>query len=336
MSKLEELFNAAHTEELEKTKITSKPSLKNDPRLIHFKPGNTFRFRLLLTPGDERKSPFINKNTHVFYDKEGSNRLNYVVCSTSEYMAGRNGYNQCQTCGQLNKWWDEGQKGSQTSKELYSTFRRQFNGFVLVYVINDPLNEENNGTVKIMRYGANIRKYLKAKIHGINDKDDSVIEGADSIGIEAFKLKGGRDLIITVGEKPVIENGKKKVYPEYTCEFASKTSDISLTEKQSEKCAKELRFDEDFYEVSTKEERDAFYKEFVLREDVSSEVDTTTKTSTITDTQEPMPDNVQDVKPEDVKPEEVNDIIKEDIKLDESDLDGIDDIEDLLKDLDDI
>ena len=333
MSKLEDLFNAAHTEEIEKTKITNKPSLKNDPRMIHFKPGNTFRFRLLLTPGDTRTQPFINKNTHVFYDKEGSNRLNYVVCSTSEYMAGRNGYNQCQTCGQLNNWYDEGfNKGSQSSKELYRTFRRQFNGFVLVYVINDPLNEENNGTVKIMRYGVNIRKYLKAKIHGVNDKDNSVIEGADAIGIEAFKLKGGRDLIITVSEKEVFEDNKKKVYPEYTCEFASKTSDIPLTEKQAEKDAKELRFDEDFYEVSTQEERDAFYKEFVLREDVNSEV--------VPKVEEPKPkevveDNVQE-EVNDVKVEDVDKILKEEVKVDDDVLEGVDDIDDLLKDLDDI
>lgn len=335
MSKLEELFAKAHEEEIEKTKVTSKPSLKNDPRMIHFKPGNTFRFRLLFTPGDERTQPYINKYTHVFYDKNATNRLNYIVCPTSEYMDGRNGFSKCPVCDQTNKWYKEGEKGSQSSSELYGIFKRQFNGFVLAYVINDPINEENNGTVRIMRYGVNIRKYLKAKIHGVNDKDNSIIEGADAIGLEAFKLKNGRDLIITVTEKEVMDKGKKKVYPEYTCEFASKTSDIDLTEKQAEKAADELRFDEDFYETSTIEQREEFYKEFVLMEDVKSEVEETKEVSDTPDTPDTS-DNVKEVKLEDTEKILNTEINESSSSEPETEDDGLDDIDDLLKDLEDI
>jgi len=327
MGKLEDLFNRAQKAELEQAENASKrkTSLKNDPRLIHFKAGNTYRFRLLFAEGKERVKPLVHKYTHNYFVK-GADKVGYVVCPTSEYISHKFGFNECPVCQQLNNWWEEG-KTSPSSKELYSTFRRQFNGFVPVFVINDPTNEDNNGTVKIMRYGVNIRKYLKAKIHGINDKDDSVIEGADTIGIEAFKLKQGRDLLITVTEKQVEENGQKKVYPEYACEFATKLTDITLTEKQVNKESEFLGFDTDFYETSTPEEVQNFCKDFVLREDVESAVpasnDEVVPKPKEKELEDDIPYDNETLEPTEPKEEAGDDL-------------GDDEIDDLLKDLEDI
>ena len=334
MNKLEQLFQQAQAQEVENTKISSSyTKLSEDPRLIHFKPGNTYKFRLLFVPGEERTVPFINKYTHTYFD-EATKQVSYVVCPTSEYMADRRGFKQCPTCEQTSKWYKEGESGSSTSRELYGTFRRQFNGFALVYVINDPVCEENNGTVRIMRYGININKYLKAKIFGIDAKENKVIEGAEPIGIEAFKLQQGRNLIITVTENPVIENGKKKVYPKYDCEFSPKLTDVKITEKEVEEQSKVLRFDEDFYTTSTPEERELFFKQFVLKEDVNSTVNQPTEPPRSVVPQEAIVTETTSTETITESPVSVTENTDSDSGLDLGDLEDIDDIDNLLESID--
>lgn len=340
MNKLEKLFKQAQSQEIENTQKTSSTfvRLSEDPRLIHFKPGNTYKFRLLFTEGPERKTPFINKFAHNFYDP-GTKQLNWVVCPTSEYMSDRQGFRECPICDQTSKWYKEGENGSKTSSDLYKNFKRQFNGFVPVFVVNDPTNPDNNGTVKIMRYGILIKRFFKSKIFGINDKDNAVIEGADPIGIEAFKLEQGRDLIVTVTEKTVDFNGKKTVFPEYACEFSPRLSDVKITEKKAEQDVKDLKFDEDFYVKSTMEQRVNFFKEFVLKEDVLADnitdvsgSDELPKVELPTMSQSEPDDNVRDVTIQEADEvvfepnkgkEQSNDILTED-----------DDIDDLLASID--
>jgi hypothetical protein len=69
--------------------------------------------------------------------------------------------------------------GTEEERQKADTIRRAENWLVNVYVINDPSTPENNGTVKIMRFGKQLHKII---MDSIQDDDES------SVGFRAFDL----------------------------------------------------------------------------------------------------------------------------------------------------
>jgi hypothetical protein len=55
-----------------------------------------------------------------------------------------------------------------------ANIRRKENWYVNVYIVSDPVNPENNGTVKVLRYGKQLNKIIESAING----DDSVEFGS--------------------------------------------------------------------------------------------------------------------------------------------------------------
>jgi len=97
--------------------------------------------------------------------------------------------------------------GSEDEQErAKANLRRKENWFVNVLVVNDPKNPDNNGTVKVLRYGKQINTVIEAAISG----DD-----AQEFGAKIFDLSpAGCNLRIKaelVSDKP----GAPK-YPKYT------------------------------------------------------------------------------------------------------------------------
>lgn len=263
---LEALFNQAKQEEVANATEKSPGYVKwdEDTRFIKFKAGNTYQFRLLYSVDDptKRNKPFIAKYTHSHWDEDADfDKLKIVTCPTSEYILYNKGFTKCPICKATRKFYKDKENGSESAEELYSQYRRKFHGYAMVYVINDPTNEENNGTIKLIHYGVTIQKWLKLQIFGINEKGELVDD--DCIGADAFKLDKGYNLKITVG--------KKGEYNSYTCEFARKPSKIDITQDDIAQANIDLKFDEEYCTRSTDEELDEFYKKYVLAQDVEKQ-----------------------------------------------------------------
>lgn len=69
--------------------------------------------------------------------------------------------------------------GTEEEKRKADTIRRSENWLVNVYVISDPTNPDNNGTVKIMRFGKQLHKII---MDCLQDTDEA------SVGARAFDL----------------------------------------------------------------------------------------------------------------------------------------------------
>lgn len=103
------------------------------------------------------------------------------------------------------------------------SLKRKENWMVNVYVVNDPKNPENNGSIKVLRYGRQLNKIIESAISG----DDAVEYGAKIFDLS----ENGCNLRIKaelVSDKP----GAPK-YPTYTAsKFLSPSAIDGITEEK--------------------------------------------------------------------------------------------------------
>ena len=241
-------------------------SLNDDTRFVKWVAGKTYRMRMLCMPGPERKCALIHKSTHVYYDPDTKD-YQWVTCPTSEYVDDINGYKICPICVE-NKELYKNYKTSPSCKEMYDKMKRQFHCFAPVYVISDPVNPVNNGTVKLIKYGVGMRKYFNKEIYNYDedawkksDEEKAKEEAANAdkdeiVGFGAFDTANGFDLIVSVSVK-------SDDYKEYTCKFSRTASAIPISAEELEKQFNELNFDKEFYTVSTKTEILKLYNRFM-------------------------------------------------------------------------
>ena len=135
--------------------------------ILKFKVGNTYVLRLL---------PNINTPQNTFYHfyTHGWNSF-----TTGQYVSTLS----LQTIGQSDPISKERYRllknGTPEEKAKAETVKWQEQLYVNVYVVDDPVNPENYGTVKIFRYGKMLDKMIKSAIEG----DDS-----DEFGARVFDL----------------------------------------------------------------------------------------------------------------------------------------------------
>lgn len=279
VSQLRTMFNNIKKQKEVKLKEKSTVSLKDDDRFITFSPGNTYEFRMIFwIPSDStRTRPYINNVIHTYYN-EDTKSFGLVTCPCSEHLDNVPlGYKNCPICQMLPDWYSEG-KTSATSKELYNTFRRQQNFFMPVYIVSDTENPDNNGKVKIFRYGTTLNKYIHKKVFGM-DLDTKEI-ATNSIGFDVFELQNGYNFIISVGSKvEKLSNGRTKTYNDYTggLEFSRDKTDIGKTLDELEPELKLLRFEEDFFKPKDEKKLMEFYKKYILKDDVVNTPEISTK-----------------------------------------------------------
>jgi len=135
--------------------------------IMQTKVGNTFTVRLLPFAKDPSK-------TFFHYYNHGWNSF-----ATGQYVQTLSP----QTFGERDPIAEERFKvlrtGSEEDKEKMSAVRRLEKWLVNVYVIDDPVNPDNNGKVKILRYGKQLQKIITEAIEG---------EDAEEFGPRIFDL----------------------------------------------------------------------------------------------------------------------------------------------------
>jgi hypothetical protein len=135
--------------------------------ILKFKENNTYVLRLLPNFKDASKTFF-----HFFIHGWNSFQTGQYVSALS-----------LQTIGQPDPIGRERMRlsktGSQEEKQKVEAVKWQEQWYVNVYVVDDPVNPANNGTVKIFRYGKKLDQKITAAIKG----DDS-----DEFGMRVFDL----------------------------------------------------------------------------------------------------------------------------------------------------
>jgi hypothetical protein len=174
--------------------------------ILKFKVGNTYVLRLL---------PNINTPQNTFYHfyTHGWNSF-----TTGQYVSTLS----LQTIGQPDPISKERYRllknGTLEEKAKAETVKWQEQWYVNVYVVDDPVNPENNGTVKIFRYGKMLDKMIKSAIEG----DDS-----DEFGARVFDLSPNG-----VNFKLKVE--KQGEWTSYNSSRFTSPADLGLSEERIE------------------------------------------------------------------------------------------------------
>ena len=277
----------------------SRGGFYTNENLLKLKIGEKYKLRLLWIPapkGIDRENPMINQYVHRFWDNNAIGTKNIeVFCKTSQYDEGETkaGW-ECPICKEMSNVYKEySSSQSKSAKEIYDTFRRTFRGYVPVYVISGPA--EDQGKVKILQYTKSFKDFFDLKIFGItkpvkdgnNQQNQIEIDEDEILSINAFtyyepkddtvKLEA-YDFVVTVGAKTIPIKGRNVQVPDYKFDFTRKMSEIDfgwdddITEHYL-KLSEKIGFDKDFLKKSTTEELEAFLNKYIKNTDISSEVE---------------------------------------------------------------
>ncbi len=176
-------------------------------------PGETFLLRLLpYTPKPE--DTFFHYFTHGWKSKATGQ---YVSAFSPTTFQERDPIAEARF-----KIWSQ---ASEQEKEQIKKngIRRQEKYLVNVYVVEDPVNPENNGKVKVLRYGKQIHGIIESAISG---------EDADEFGAAVFDLSdNGVDFKLRVTSDIEIAG---KAIPTYTKSRFGKGKKLGLSKKAKE------------------------------------------------------------------------------------------------------
>lgn len=163
------MFTTSMFQSLKESLAKSDTSTSNSlyKEILKFKAGNTYVLRLLPNLKD------VSKTFYHFYT-HGWNSF-----ATGQYVSALS----LQTVGQPDPIGRERYRlskfGTEEEKKMVQSVKWAEQWYVNVYVVDDPVNPENNGKVKIFRFGTKLNKKIMSAING----DDS-----DEFGPRVFDL----------------------------------------------------------------------------------------------------------------------------------------------------
>jgi len=185
----------------------SKQNNNNYSEIMSCRPGNTYTVRLL---------PYTPNPVKTFFHYYNHGWVSYA---TGQYVQNLSP----QTFGERDPIAEERYKvlrtGSEEEKERMQAVKRLEKWLVNVYVIDDPTKPDNNGKVKMLRYGKQLHKIITEAIEG---------EDAEEFGPRIFDLGSeGVSLKIKVED----QGG----YPTYVSSRFTTAGKIEVSEDEQNK-----------------------------------------------------------------------------------------------------
>lgn len=237
----ESIKEALHTEDKQKTN-----GLQD---ILQLKPGNTYTVRILPNVANP-KDTFFHHFIH-----------GWVSFETGKYISALSPI----TFGERDPIAEERYKilrtGTEEEKEKVKAIRRTEQWFVNVYVVDDPTNPENNGKVKVLRYGKQLHNIVNNAIAG---------EDAEEFGAKIFDLSSN-------GVSFKIKVEKQGDYPLYTSSrFTTAGRDLGLSKDKQEEIYNSIIDLKSIYRIKTSDELKQMFDEHYLCKTTST-VETETK-----------------------------------------------------------
>lgn len=182
--------------------------------ILKFSAGNTYQVRLVPNPSSPKDSIF-----HYYNHGWNSNATGKYVTALCPTTFG-------ETCPIDSYYLKTYRTGTEAEKEASRVLSRKEAWMVNVYVISDPENPENEGKVKILRYGSELNKIIESALEG----DD-----ADEFGVEkVFDVMSGSTLRIKCESRVGSGRGATKQMVTYASSKFLSPSTLDIDESKLE------------------------------------------------------------------------------------------------------
>lgn len=259
-------FNTSMFESIKDALVSENKSQSSFNDIITCKPGNTYTVRLL----PFSKSP---KDTFFHYYNHG-----WVSFATGQYVQALSP----QTFGERDPIAEERfraqRMGTEEEKERSQAIRRTEKWLVNAYVIDDPTNPDNNGKVKILRYGKQLRKIITEAIEG---------EDSEEFGARIFDLGAAG-----VNLKVKVENQGE--YPTYVSSRFTTAGKLDFSDEKQKEIYDNVFTLKDVFPVRSYEDLQGMLKEHYF---CGSEVESGSTPTTVTESSGTSATSPQDSSP---------------------------------------
>ena len=186
--------------------------------------------------------------------------------------------------------------GTEEEKEKMSAIRRLEKWLVNVYVVDDPSNPENNGKVKLLRYGKQLQKIITEAIEG---------EDAEEFGARIFDL--GPD-----GVSFKIKVEQQGDYPTYVSSRFTTAGKIDLTEDEQKDIYDNVFDLNDVFTLKSFDElKEMLNEHYYCKTEDSASVSPDSLTEVVTTPTEPEPELVTANGESDSVEDDIDDLLKD-------------------------
>ena len=212
--------------------------------ILKFTPGNTYQVRLVPNPNSPKETIF-----HYYNHAWTSNSTGKFITALCPTTFGES----CPIDAYYLKTY---RTGTESEKSSAAVLSRKEGWMVNVYVVSDPSNPENEGKVKILRYGKELAKIIQSAIEG----DD-----AEEFGVEkVFDIANGSTLRIKCESRTGNRGGKTQYVTYSSSKFLSPSPvevnldevytgvhDLKSVNKQTSPAEMQRLLDEHFFNLTT-------------------------------------------------------------------------------------
>jgi hypothetical protein len=196
--------------------IKASLSNKNDNSykdIMKFEPGKTYVVRLIPNMNDPKRT--IYHYYHHSWKSYDDGKFISALCPTTYGES-------CPIDSYVLKTYNT---GTQEEKNKLRDISRKENWMVNAYVVSDPTNPENEGKVKIIRYGKELAKIINAAIDG----DDS-----DEFGVKIFDIAAGCSFKIKCESRTGGPTGNRMMITYTSSKFMSPSKLDGITDSKLE------------------------------------------------------------------------------------------------------
>lgn len=215
--------------------------------ILKFTAGNTYQVRLV----PNRNSP-TDTIFHHYTHGWNSNATGKYVTAMCPTTFG-------DTCPIDAYYLKTYRNGTDSEKEAAKVLSRKEGWLVNVYVISDPTTPENEGKVKILRYGRELAKIIESALEGDDAEDVGVERAFDVIGGCTLRIKcenrteKGRSVskMVTYASSKFLKPTELELDEEDLERIYESVHDLKAVNKQTTTADMQRLLDEHFFNLTT-------------------------------------------------------------------------------------
>ena len=214
--------------------------------IMKFSAGNTYQVRLVPNPNSPKETIF-----HYYNHGWNSNATGKYVTALCPTTFG-------DTCPIDAYYLKTYRTGTDSEKESARVLSRKESWMVNVYVISDPETPENEGKVKILRYGKELAKIIESALEGDDASEFGVEKVFDVVNGSTLRIKCESRTGAGRGNKQMVTYASSKFLSPSTLELDdsdvekiySSVHDLKAVNKQTTPAEMQRLLDEHFFNLT--------------------------------------------------------------------------------------